>query len=81
MIENVKQLKDTFDDSDHYNFDLQSEIYALAENINKVNTLSNKIDLDITYPWESSLDDKSTIVDLEKRDKWQSLFMPSGLTA
>ena len=78
MIGSVKQLKDTFDDSDDYNFDLQREIYALDENINKVKTLSNKIDLDITYPWESSLDDEAAIVDLEKRDKWQSLFMPSG---
>jgi hypothetical protein len=78
MIGSVKQLKDTFDDSDDYNFDLQREMYALDENINKVETLSNKIDLDITYPWESSLDDDTAIVDLEKRDKWQSLFMPSG---
>ncbi len=78
MVGSVKQLKDTFDDSDDYNFDLQREMYALDENINKVKTLSNKIDLDITYPWESSLDDETAIVDLEKRDKWQSLFMPSG---
>ncbi len=78
MIGSVKQLKDTFDNSSDYNFDLQREIYSLDENINKVKTLSNKIDLDIIYPWESSIDDETVIIDLEKRDKWQSLFMPSG---
>ena len=74
-IGNVKHLSDTFDKSEDYNFDLQREIYSLEDDINKEDVLNNKIDLDINYPWEN--EDKIS-ADLEKRDKWQSILMPSG---
>ena len=74
-IGNVKHLRDTFDNSEDYNFDLQREIYSLEDNINKEDALNNKVNLNINYPWESA--DKIS-EDLKKRDKWQSIFMPSG---
>ena len=74
-IGNVKHLSDTFDNSGDYDFDLQREIYSLENDIDKEGTLNNKIDLDINYPWENA---ENISVDLKKRDKWQSIFMPSG---
>jgi hypothetical protein len=74
-IGNVKHLSNTFDKSDDYNLDLQREIYSLDENINKEKTNDNKVDLNINYPWENT---DQTIGNLTKRDKWQSILMPSG---
>ena len=74
-IGNVKHLSNTLDKSDDYNLDLQREIYSLDENINKEKTNDNKVDLNINYPWENT---DQTIVNLTKRDKWQSILMPSG---
>ena len=74
-IGNVKHLSDTFDKSEDYNFDLQREIYSLDEDINKEETLNNKINLNINYPWENA---EKVSSDQKKRDKWQSIFMPSG---
>jgi hypothetical protein len=74
-IGNVKHLSNTFDKSDDYNLDLQREIYSLDENINKEQTNDNKVDLNINYPWENT---DQTIGNLTKRDKWQSILMPSG---
>ena len=48
-IGNVKHLRDTFDNSEDYNFDLQREIYSLEDDISKEDTLNNKVDLDINY--------------------------------
>ena len=74
-IGNVKHLSNTLDKSDDYNLDLQREIYSLDENINKEKTNDNKVDLNINYPWENT---DQTIENLTKRDKWQSILMPSG---
>jgi len=74
-IGNVKHLSDTFDNSGDYDFDLQREIYSLENDIDKEGALNNKVDLDINYPWENA---EKISVDLKKRDKWQSIFMPSG---
>ena len=54
---------------------MQREIYSLEDDISKEDALNNKVDLDINYPWESA--DKIS-GDLKKRDKWQSILMPSG---
>jgi len=74
---NVKLLQNTFENSLDYNFDLLKEISASDNNINKAKTLAHRINLDITYPWESS-DEQMSKKDLQNRDKWQSIFMPSG---
>ena len=76
-IGNVKLIQHTFDDSQDFNIDLQREIYSLNDEIDYEKTLSNKVDSDISYPWESEGNTLSK-EDLESRDKWQSLFMPSG---
>ena len=73
----VKLLQQTFEDAKSYNIDLMREIYSLDNNLNKNDVNSNRVNFEINYPWESS--DKTYSKDqLEMRDKWQSLYMPSG---
>ena len=76
-IGNVKQLQYTFDESQDFNIDLQRELFSLSEDISIDKTLSNKVNTEISYPWESG-DNKLSSEELKSRDKWQSLFMPSG---
>ena len=75
-IGSVKTIQNTFDDIDDYNIDLQREFLSLDEMIS-IPEVSNKLSLEISYPWELSKT-KYTKDELETRDKWQSLFMPSG---
>ena len=76
-IGNVKNLNKTFENSKTFNIDLMREIYSLEDQIDITNANDNKVNLQIAYPWESS--DKTYTKDqLEMRDKWQSLLMPSG---
>ena len=76
-IGNVKQLQNTFDESEQYNFDLLREIYSQYEDVDKDKTNNNVIDFNITYPWEE-LEGTLSEKELKSRDKWQSIFMPSG---
>ena len=73
----VKSLNTTFDKSKSYNIDLMREIYSLEDNIDISDVNDNKVDAEITYPWETS-DVTYTKEQLEMRDKWQSTLMPSG---
>tara|TARA_Y100000992_G_scaffold126220_1_gene82845 strand:- start:358 stop:3207 length:2850 start_codon:yes stop_codon:yes gene_type:complete len=75
-IGSVKTVQNTFDDIDDYNIDLQREFLSLDEMIS-IPEVSNKLSLEISYPWELSKT-KYSKDELETRDKWQSLFMPSG---
>ena len=76
-MSSVKNLNTTFDKSKSYNIDLMREIYSLEDNIDITNANANKVDTEITYPWETS-DVTYTKEQLEMRDKWQSTLMPSG---
>lgn len=73
----VKDISKSFDASHQYNVDLQRELLALDTKVDKKIVNSNKINLDLGYPWEKTTN-KINIDTLKKRDKWQSLFMPSG---
>ena len=73
----VKDISNSFDSSHKFNVDLQRELLALDTKIDKSIVNSNKINLDLSYPWEKTTN-KINIDTLKKRDKWQSLFMPSG---
>lgn len=73
----VRQVQQTFEKSEEYNIDLQREILALNDQINIDAVLSNKANIELSYPWESR-QGKYNQLELSSRDKWQSLFMPSG---
>ena len=74
---NVKLLSETFENSNSYNIDLMREIYSLKDDIDKSDVNSNKVNFNINYPWESAKK-IYTKDELQMRDKWQSLLMPSG---
>ena len=76
-IGSVRQVSGTFDKSEEYNMDLQREFGALNIEIDMAETNKNRVDHDVEYPWEGS-SNKYNKAQLEKRDEWQSLFMPSG---
>ena len=73
----VRQVSGTFDKSEEYNMDLQREFGALNIEIDMEETNKNRVNYDAEYPWERS-SNKLNKAQLEKRDEWQSLFMPSG---
>ena len=76
-MSSVKNLNSTFDKSKSFNMDLMREIYSLEDNIDISDANDNKVDTEITYPWETS-DVTYSKEQLEMRDKWQSTLMPSG---
>ena len=49
----------------------------MEENIDITDANENKVNTEISYPWESS-DVIYSKEQLEMRDKWQSTLMPSG---
>ena len=76
-IGNVENLNRTFENSKTFNIDLMREIYSLENQIDITGVNDNKVNPKNSYPWE--LSDKTYSKDqLEMRDKWQSLLMPSG---
>ena len=76
-VSSVKSLNKTFDKSKDFNIDLMREIYSMEENIDITDANENKVNTEISYPWESS-DVIYSKEELEMRDKWQSVLMPSG---
>ena len=76
-VSSVKSLNKTFDKSKDFNIDLMREIYSMEENIDITDANENKVNTEISYPWESSevIYSKEQLV---MRDKWQSTLMPSG---
>ena len=76
-VSSVKSLNKTFDKSKDFNIDLMREIYSMEENIDITDANENKVNTEISYPWESS-DVIYSKEQLEMRDKWQSTLMPSG---
>ena len=74
---NTQLLPNALENSNQYNFDLMREILALDINIDREKIHNNKVDTNINYPWETSEEENSEEM-LMSRDKWQSIFMPSG---
>ena len=73
----VKLLQQTFEDNESFNIDLMREIYSLNNDLDKNEVNLNRVNFEIDYPWES-VDKTYTKDQLQMRDKWQSLLMPSG---
>ena len=73
----VKLLQNTFENSIDYDFDLLREVLALSDDINKEKVQNHKVDINTEYPWELEKE-RFSQEELENRDKWQSIFMPSG---
>jgi hypothetical protein len=76
-ITSIKDVSDSFENSHDYNIKLQREFLSKNTSIDLDYVNNNKISSDISYPWEET-ENRIDSDTLKKRDKWQSLFMPSG---
>ena len=76
-ITKIKDVSDSFENSHEYNIKLQREFLSKNTPINLDYVNNNKISADISYPWEET-ENRIDSDTLQQRDKWQSLFMPSG---
>ena len=76
-ITSIKDVSDSFENSHDYNIKLQREFLSKNISIDLDYVNNNKITSDISYPWEET-ENRIDSDTLKKRDKWQSLFMPSG---
>lgn len=76
-IGSVRKITDTFSKRQDYDIAIQREWLSGIDDIDASATLSHIASTDLKYPWASAAKALSKD-ELVKRDKWQSLFMPSG---
>ena len=76
-IGSVRKITDTFGKRQDYDIAIQREWLADVDDVDTSATLSNIAPTDLKFPWASAAKALSKD-ELVKRDKWQSLFMPSG---
>ena len=73
----VRTIADTFDKAQDYDIALQRQRLASDSTVDMGLVNANTLSGEISYPWDSDLD-RLDEKELERRDKWQTLFMPSG---
>ena len=76
-ITSIRDVSDSIENSHEYNIKLQREFLSKNISIDLDYVNNNKLISDISYPWEET-ENRIDSDTLQKRDKWQSLFMPSG---
>ena len=76
-IGTVRRVQDTFEKAQEYDLKVQRELLAENYKLEMKSVMSHYVDTEIPYPWKSGAAILSKD-ELEKRDKWQSIFMPSG---
>jgi hypothetical protein len=78
----VRQLPDVLDELDPYRVTVMREWMASREiSPNASQIWSHAVDSSMNYPWtpaEGKKKDSADKAELERRDEWQSLFMPQG---
>lgn len=73
----VKTIDQTYDKAEDFDIALQREWLATQEVDSTVLQLQNQLPMDLAYPWKDA-PKRLKKDELKKRDKWQTLFMPSG---
>jgi len=76
-LSKVKQVGDVLDKAEDYDLALQREWLALQENLDVEQVMQHNINTALSYPWDDASKPLKKEV-LEKREKWQKRFMPSG---
>jgi hypothetical protein len=76
-LSKVKQVGDVLDKAEDYDLALQREWLALQEEVDVELVMQHKISSKLSYPWDDTTKPLKKEV-LEKREKWQKRFMPSG---
>ena len=76
-LSRIKAVSDIFEEAGDYNLALHRRLLAESPVYKTEQIKTNKLVTDVTYPWTNT--PKPLKKDeLEKRDEWQKLFMPSG---
>lgn len=73
----VRQIGDTFEKSADYDISMQREWLSLQDDVEMENVMQHTLNTEVAYPW-SDTPKPLTKAQLEKRNKWQKRFMPSG---
>ena len=76
-IAKVKTIENSFDKALDYDIALMREYMAVNEDVARQAAMSHTLDADFSFPWDSfpkALSEE----ELKRRDKWLSIFMPSG---
>ena len=76
-IGSVRKVQDTFEKRHDYDVAVQREWLASSDKLDTKAVASHTASLNVDYPWDSAPESLSKD-ELEKRDQWQSRFMPSG---
>ena len=76
-IGSVRRIQDTFEKSKDHDLVVQREWLASSEKLDVNGAMAHTVNVDNEYPWDTDAT-AYTKEELAKRDKWQSLFMPSG---
>lgn len=76
-LSKVRQVGDVLDKAEDYDLAIQREWLALQEEVDVELVMQHKINTTLSYPWDDATKPLKKEV-LEKREKWQKRFMPSG---
>ncbi|MFT4993741.1 MAG: hypothetical protein ACI965_000762, partial [Paraglaciecola sp.] len=76
-LSKVRQVADVLDKAQEYDLAIQREWLALQEELDVELVMQHKINTQLSYPWDDTRKPLKKEL-LEKREKWQKRFMPSG---
>ncbi|WP_026376174.1 M14 family metallopeptidase [Aestuariibacter salexigens] len=76
-ISKVRTIENSFDDALDYDIALRREWLAMSDQLNRQQVMSHTLASDFSFPWDG-LPKAPSKDELERRDKWLRLFMPSG---
>lgn len=76
-LSKVKQVADVLDKAQDYDLAMQREWLAMQDVIDVEKVMQHTVSTDLSYPWDDTNKPLKKEV-LEKREKWQKRFMPSG---
>ena len=77
-ISQVRKLPDVLEDLDDYELAITREWMVRSEDYpDRREVWSHSVPIDVPYPWQSG-GERPSKEELERRDKWQQIFMPQG---
>jgi hypothetical protein len=76
-LSKVKQVADVLDKAQDYDLAMQREWLAMQDVVDVEQVMQHAVSTDLSYPWDDTNKPLKKEV-LEKREKWQKRFMPSG---
>ncbi|MEW9799295.1 M14 family zinc carboxypeptidase [Alteromonas sp. CYL-A6] len=76
-LSKVRTIENSFDDALDYDIALRREWLAESETLDTNSVMAHNLDTSFTFPWDGQPKPLKK-EELERRDKWLKIFMPSG---